>query len=126
MKITLTEALNIHEIKKPNTTNVKKWYVENYPQDDLGQEINPLTTMGEIYAQPWRVYDLTIGDSLIRERIFQELAKRHNVDYDLIYYAWAYGNHTAKAQRNWAAFFCGKLTARECADNQEKIKAGIL
>lgn len=126
MTTTIQNKLNLHEMPKAIITNVRKWYIENYPQDDLGQEINPSTTMGEIYAQPWRVYDLTIDDSLIRERIFEELSNRHNIDYDLIYYAWVYGKHNPKSQRNWAAFICGILTASECAENQEKIKAGIL
>lgn len=124
--MTIQQLLNVHNTPKIKTTNVKNWYIENYPSDELGQEINPAATLEEIYCEPWRVYDLTIGDSLIRERVFDELAKRHNIEYGLIYTAWVDGNHIAKAQRNWRAFINGLITAEECADNQDKIKAGVI
>ena len=124
--MTIQQILSVHNAPEIKTTNVKKWYIEKYPTDELGQEINPAATLEEIYCEPWRVYDLTIGDSLIRERIFEELAKRHDIKYGLIYTAWVDGNHTTKARRNWQAFINGLITATECEENQDKIKAGLI
>lgn len=77
-------------------TNVKKWYMETYKTDELGQEINgdlifydifrALDTYKDIYEV------LEVGDSLVRERVFQELAKIMQVDYMYIYNQWLLGN----------------------------------
>lgn len=54
-------------------TKVKKWYTKNYPQDDLGQEINGSIDFWTIYVflkQGIDIYSaLGVSDSLVRESI---------------------------------------------------------
>ena len=73
-------------------TLIKKWYKEKYNTDDLGEDINPkatfkglletLNTNNDVY-----IY-LEAGDSLIRERVFEKLAKIMKVSYNDIYNNW--------------------------------------
>lgn len=71
---------------------VKEWYMVNYPDDELGAEIREEITWYDIFDTLDAYQDIydTIGvnDSIIRERIFEELARRMNVDYDYIYNQW--------------------------------------
>ena len=73
-------------------TKVKKWYTKNYPQDDLGQEINDSINFWTIYVylkQGINIYSaLGVYDSLVRERVFQKLSEILNVDYETIYQLW--------------------------------------
>ena len=71
---------------------VKDWYIDKYPTDELGNEITDGLTFDDVYSalsNKEDIYDvLGVGDSLVRERVFSELAKRMNVEYDEIYYLW--------------------------------------
>ena len=68
---------------------IKDWYKETYPTDDLGDEISDTVTFEEIAKQPNRVYELlNVADSLIRERVFQEISSRGKIPYDDIYKNW--------------------------------------
>ena len=73
-------------------TEIKKWYMENYPTDELGQEIKDNLTFDDVFKALNNyedVYDtLGVGDSIIRERVFSELARLLNKDYDYIYDLW--------------------------------------
>lgn len=72
-------------------TNVKTWYCENYSDDECGEELNDFTFYDVFTALDMRkdVYKLFgVNDSVIRERIFEELAKIMQVDYDYIYSQW--------------------------------------
>lgn len=72
--------------------NIRDWYIKNHGDDEMGKLINPnvgfmdcwdmMKNGGDIYAI------IGVGDSLIRERIFGELAKRLGVDYDVVYKQW--------------------------------------
>ena len=74
------------------TDLVREWYVQAYPTDDLGEYINPQVTFDDVVSalnSHTDIYDvLGAGDSIVRERVFEELAKRLNVEYDNIYYTW--------------------------------------
>lgn len=71
---------------------VKKWYLKTYPKDDLGKEIREDITFWSLWAlmsQGYDVYNiLGVGDSMIRERVFEELSKILGVDYDVVYQKW--------------------------------------
>lgn len=68
---------------------VKDWYVKNYPDDDLGQDIDSDITFKDVYEHLENFYDIIkVSDSVIRERIFEELAKLTNQTYDKIYKIW--------------------------------------
>ena len=73
--------------------NVRKWYSENYPTDDLVNEIDEFVTfteLGLILMARQNFYE-AVGngiDSVIRERIFSKLSEELSVEYDLIYSMW--------------------------------------
>jgi hypothetical protein len=71
---------------------IKEFYLENYPTDDLGLELNEtptfpgllnkLITNSDIYQY------IGVGDSLVRERLFTKLAEDLEVSYDYVYNLW--------------------------------------
>lgn len=72
--------------------NIKEWYEKTYPTDELGREIDDSITFANVLlgiAQGAEVYDIIgLSDSLIRERIFAEIAARMGCDYNVIYNLW--------------------------------------
>lgn len=75
-------------------TNVREWYIETYPDDrEMGETLNEETTFYDVfYALDTYedVYDVIGGDadSVVRERVFEALAKIMNTDYEEIYDQW--------------------------------------
>ena len=71
---------------------IKQFYLETYPTDDMGKDINDDTTFLGLVTELSSgkdVYDyLGVYDSLIRERLFSELAKQLKTTYDEIYNLW--------------------------------------
>ena len=88
------ELLRLHgELDESEESDkVKDYYVDMFPNDELGAELNPELTFDQVYKaleKGEEIYDvLGVGDSIVRERVFAELARRRNVDYDVIYYLW--------------------------------------
>lgn len=73
-------------------TKLKEWYTTNYPDDELGAEINPDPTFQNLFNaldQYRDVYEVIgVGDSLVRERLFEGLAMIAGYDYQTIYEQW--------------------------------------
>lgn len=68
---------------------IKNWYVSKFPSDELGKEINPDCTFEILSKDIENVYDnICVGDSIIRERVFEKLAEIMNVDYSVVYNSW--------------------------------------
>ena len=71
---------------------IKEYYVENFPTDNLGLELNETPTFpgllnqlivnGDVYRY------IGVSDSVIRERLFEKLADTLNVSYDYVYNLW--------------------------------------
>ena len=71
---------------------IREFYLEAYPSDDMGKDINPNATFagllnqlivsGEVYAY------LYVYDSIIRERLFEKLAEELEVSYEYVYNLW--------------------------------------
>jgi len=71
---------------------IKDFYLNTYPTDELGTEINEnahfagllnvLYTNGDVYEY------IGVDDSIVRERLFSELADSLEVSYDYIYNLW--------------------------------------
>jgi hypothetical protein len=71
---------------------IREFYLETYPMDELGLELNETPTFpgllnqliidGDIYQY------IGVSDSLVRERLFEKLAENLNVGYDYIYNLW--------------------------------------
>ena len=71
---------------------IKNWYTHYYETDELGQEINSMATFNDLYqalVDGRDVYDVIgVGDSLVRERLFEELAILLGVSYVDVYNMW--------------------------------------
>lgn len=75
-------------------TKIKDWYTAAFPTDDLGTELSNATfyDLFEALDNYRDVYELLgVGDSIIRERVFAELAKVMEVNYNYIYEQWMKG-----------------------------------
>ena len=74
------------------TTNIRNWYMEAYPTDDLGAEITKDATFLGLFdtLDTYKdVYDyIGVSDSIVRERCFEKLAEIMECDYDYIYEQW--------------------------------------
>ena len=75
------------------TENVKDWYIERYPSDMIGHNLNDDVTFALLEFTMNKGVDVyeTLGDgidSIVRERIFAELAERKGVEYEVIYDLW--------------------------------------
>ena len=79
-------------ILNPPNMNIREYYLENFPTDELGIEINPEATFEGLFYELDNygdVYEyIGVGDSLIRERCFERLSLIMGCDYDVIYSQW--------------------------------------
>lgn len=74
---------------------VRDWYAEQFPDDSLGGMIAPDVTFAQTVESlhGGDVYDrLGVGDSVVRERVFDELSARIGCGYEDIYDAWLNGD----------------------------------
>jgi hypothetical protein len=73
--------------------NIKKWYLENYSDDILANEIDENATFNGLfetldnYENVYKYLGNDI-DSIIRERVFEKLAEMLEMPYDYIYDQW--------------------------------------
>jgi hypothetical protein len=71
---------------------IKMWYMETYPTDELGKELKNDITFYDLFdcLDGYKdVYEfLGVGDSIMRERIFEQLSIIMKCDYDYIYNQW--------------------------------------
>jgi len=71
---------------------IKQWYRINYPDDDLGNELNDAITFEDLWNGLHNgsdVYEIMgVGDSVLRERFFWRLTEIYGVDYDYVYKKW--------------------------------------
>lgn len=68
---------------------IKDWYCENYPEDELGAQINDVT-FEDVYKSFGKedIYDvLGVRDNAVRERIFDRLSNITELDYNVFYNA---------------------------------------
>jgi hypothetical protein len=72
--------------------NIREFYLENYPTDELGLELNENTSFAGLLNQlivGGDVYRyIGVSDSVIRERLFERLAEELEVSYDYVYNLW--------------------------------------
>ena len=72
--------------------NIKEYYMNKYPQDELGVELNENATFVGLLNCLYEgndVYEyIGEGDSIIRERLFENLALLTDKDYSYIYDLW--------------------------------------
>lgn len=76
-------------IKGVSTGGIKEWYKAMYADDELGEEINPNATFEGLENNIPDVYQyLDVADSVVRERVFEELSNRMDVPYVVVYNMW--------------------------------------
>ena len=73
-------------------SSVKEWYLNSFEVDNLGSEISENVTFGDVMrrlAEHNAFYEcIGVGDSVIRERVFEKLAEILNVEPLTVYYQW--------------------------------------
>ena len=71
---------------------IKNWYTHYYDTDELGQEMNSMATFNDLHRallDGRDVYEVIgVEDSLVRERLFGELAILLGVSYEVVYNMW--------------------------------------
>jgi hypothetical protein len=71
---------------------IREFYLENYPTDELGVEVNDgLTFSGllNVLFTDGNVYEyIGVCDSIVRERLFERLAEELGTPYDYVYDLW--------------------------------------
>jgi len=71
---------------------IKNYYLNEYPTDDLGADINPKADFDGLLMvlnEGDDVYEyLGVSDSLVRERVFEKLANIMGIEYNVIYDMW--------------------------------------
>ena len=73
-------------------SSVKEWYLNSFEVDNLGSEISENVTFGDVMRCLEEHNDfyecIGVGDSVIRERVFEKLAEILNVEPLTVYYQW--------------------------------------
>ena len=73
-------------------SSVKEWYLNSFDVDNLGSEISENVTFGDVMKCLEEHNDfyecIGVGDSVIRERVFEKLAEILNVEPLTVYYQW--------------------------------------
>ena len=73
-------------------SKIRDWYKWAYPTDELGDEINGGATFQKAFECLQVGFDfyafLGVGDTVIRERVFDGLACLMGCSYEHIYYQW--------------------------------------
>lgn len=83
-------VLDADDIRQP----IRDWYTSAYPDDDLGMNLSDIS-FRDLYtgiSQGLDVYDrIGVGDSIVRERLFERLAELKSVPYNTIRDMWLNG-----------------------------------
>ena len=71
--------------------NIRNYYVNEFPSDELGLEINPKANFESLMLaiKSDLVYEyIGVSDSVVRERLFEKLSELKGCTYDEIYNEW--------------------------------------
>ena len=85
--------------------SVKQWYIKMYPEDEMGNDIHRQVTFNDallcLLTRFNSVYDiLGVDDSVIRERVFEQLTKIvKKLTYEDFYNMWLYNDNMHKYSR---------------------------
>jgi len=79
--------------------NIKTWYLKAYSDDyEVASEMNENATFEGLFETLDRykdvyeyIFDNDYSDSVVRERVFTELARIMDVDYNEVYEQWLLG-----------------------------------
>ena len=71
--------------------NIRNYYVNEFPSDELGLEIDPKANFESLWLaiRGGMVYEyIGVSDSVIRERLFEKFSELTGHTYDYIYQEW--------------------------------------
>lgn len=72
--------------------SVREWYMATYPDDQLGMKLDVNITFDKALGAVSTGNDfytaLGVDDSLVRERVFEEMSRRYGFTYDEVYDSW--------------------------------------
>ena len=74
---------------------IRDWYVAEFPSDELGPEIKDISFRNLVDSMNCGedVYKtLGVNDSIVRERVFDRIARSLQVEYEVLFNKWLYGN----------------------------------
>lgn len=90
-----TTSLAVKMRKMTMNDKIRPWYMFKYPTDELGAEINPKATFMEAWnclKEKKDIYAyLGVGDSIVRERVFGQIASLKKCGYKFVYEMWLNG-----------------------------------
>ena len=91
--LNMIEEFENNKFSKAKETFIKEWYIKEYPNDELGQNLDDSVNFYDLIKTLENcedVYKLMSeeADSIIRERLFGKLSEILECDYDEIYYQW--------------------------------------
>lgn len=124
-KILLTKK-SIKELKESMQDSIQAWYLKKYKRDKYyGEKIadnatfdgllNALKNNIDVYEYIFG--DDTTSDSVVRERVFDELSNRKGIDYEDIYQLWI--NSDSEEDKEFVDGAVSKLASKyECKVNK--------
>jgi hypothetical protein len=72
--------------------NIKNYYCESFPTDELGLELDKDATLRGLFIcliDGQDVYEyIGVSDSIVRERLFEKIAEEWDISYDFVYQLW--------------------------------------
>lgn len=114
------------EIKASLDGNVKDWYMEKFPADELGADISESLTFDEAFSAIENgndIYDvLGVGDSVVRERLFDGLSEATDKSYGEVYNVWLKGTGKAEGVNSLDAT---RSTAQEASDRLSETRGNM-
>ena len=100
-KMSISKVNVSEKMSKFDNNKIKDWYIKNYPDDDLKNELDDKTTFEDLWIGLERtnnIYEVIgIADSVVRERLFEHLAELKGVTYNVVYDKWL----EDKNEENW-------------------------
>ena len=75
--------------------SVREWYGREFPTDDIIRYMDDKSTFRDVLSALCNKKDvysvIGVGDSVVRERIFSEIAKKSGIKYEFLYGMWLAG-----------------------------------
>ena len=72
--------------------SIKAWYMENFPDDELGSEISKEATFEGLLSRIYNTYEyIGVYDTVVRERVFIGLSEFSGRSFESIYDEWLNG-----------------------------------
>ena len=109
---------------------IRDWYMKTYPTDDLGEELNDEVTFEDMWNEDYKEYNIYqvmgVGDSVIRERLFEHLAEIKGVTYNEVYNKMFSSDEYAKggSVKKVPAYVKKRLEALRTEIREERISTG--